>query len=134
MKRMLALALALCAAPALAGEIDWQAAASQDVVRIITVDPDGELREKKVWIVVQDGSGWLRTGNSRWLANIRRDPEVKLRVGEELLELRAEEIGDAAARGRVDAAMRAKYGWTDRMIDLFRWRDYHVLRLSPRAD
>jgi hypothetical protein len=134
MRWRLALALLLGAAPALAGEIDWQTVASQDVVRIITVDPDGELREKKVWIAVLDGSAWLRTGNSRWLANIRRDPEVKLRAGEQLLELSAEEIDDAAARERVDAAMRAKYGWTDRMVGLFRGRDYHVLRLAPRAD
>jgi len=132
MKWSLALILALAAAPALADAIDWQSVASQDVVRIITVDPDGELREKKVWIAVLDGNGWLRTGNSRWLANIRRDPDVRLRVGERVLELRAEEVGDADACAAVDAAMRAKYGWTDRMLGVFRWRGSHVLRLGPR--
>jgi hypothetical protein len=134
MRWSLVLALLLFAAPALADEIDWQAMASQDVVRIITVDADGDVREKKVWIAVLDGTAWLRTGNSRWLENIRRDPEVKLRVGGQLLELRAEEIEDAAARERVDAAMRAKYGWADRMTGLLRGRDYHVLRLGPRGD
>jgi hypothetical protein len=134
MKWGIALALALSAASALAGDVDWQAVAGHDVVKIVTVDPDGDVRETKVWISALEGSGWLRTGNSRWLANIRRDPEVKLRAGEQLLELRAEEISDAAVREKVDAAMRAKYGWTDRMIDLFRWRDYHVLRLTARED
>ena len=82
---------------------------------------------------MHDGSGWLRTGNSRWLANIRRDPDVKLQVGERVLELRAEEVTDAATRSEIDAAMRAKYGWPDRMLGAFRWRASNVLRLRPRT-
>lgn len=128
-----ALALLWLAGAAAADEIDWCAAATPKVVRIITVDPDGDVREKKVWIVAHDGAAWLRTGNSRWLANIRRDANVKLRSGEHVLELRAEEVADEAARAQVNAAMRAKYGWTDRVVGLFRGRAYHVLRLGPRT-
>jgi hypothetical protein len=126
-----ALLLALAAAPALEPELDWAALAAPDVVRIVTVDPDGSVRERKVWIVLHAGRAWLRTGNSRWLENIRRDPHVKLRVGEQLYELRAEEVGDPELRRAVDAAMRAKYGWEDRMLTPLRWRASHALRLGP---
>ena len=128
----LALALALMAAPAAAADTDWRAVTAPDVVRIVTLDADGEVRETKVWIALHDGTGWVRTGNSRWLENIRRDPEVELRVGEQLLELRAEEVGDPATRAAVAAAMRAKYGWSDWMLQPLRWRASHVLKLLPR--
>jgi hypothetical protein len=128
-----ALVAILLAGPAGAAEIDWQAVTAPDVVQIVTVDPDGEVRETKVWIAFADGAGWLRTSDSRWLANLRRDPEAKLRSGDQEIELRADEIEDPAVRERVDAAMRAKYGWTDRMLGFLRMRGTHVLRLSART-
>jgi hypothetical protein len=129
----LALIAALVAAPALAAEIDWRAVTAPDVVRIVTIDPDGDVRETKVWIAFADGSGWLRTSNSRWLENLRRDPNAKLISGDQELELRADEIEDPAARERVDAAMRAKYGWSDRMLGFLRMRGSQLLRLSART-
>jgi hypothetical protein len=132
MKWSAALALTLLAPAARAADVDWQTVAAPGVVHIVTVDPDGDVRDKKVWIVQYAGSAWLRTGNSRWLANIRRDPQVKLRSAEQLLELRAEEVTDAAARAGVDAAMRAKYGWQDRVLAPFRWRASNLIRLAAR--
>src|SRR5262245_2863250 len=134
MFRSACLTLVLLAAPAVAADVDWPAVAAPDVVRIVTLDPDGGVCDKKVWIALYDGAAWLRTGNSRWLANIRRDPHVKLRSGEQVLELAAREVTDPAAREAVDAAMRAKYGWEDRVLTPFRWRAVHVIRLAPRAD
>jgi hypothetical protein len=130
--RWLTLALALAAAPAAAAEIDWQAVTAPDVVRIVTLDADGDVRDTKIWIALHDGTGWVRTSDSRWFRNIQRDPQVKLRVGEREFELRAEEVGDPATRAAVDAAMRAKYGWSDRMLGVLRMRGVHVLKLSPR--
>jgi hypothetical protein len=133
--RALILVLALAAAPAApaaAAELDWQAVTAPDVVRIVTLDPDGEVRETKVWISLHDGRGWVRTGNSRWLENIRRDPNVKLRAGEQEVELRATEVGDPATRAAVAAAMRAKYGWSDWILQPLRWHGSHVLELSTR--
>src|SRR5262245_31656593 len=134
MLRSAILAVALLAAPAFAVEIDWPSLAAPEVVRIVTLDADGSVRDKKVWLALHDGAAWLRTGNSRWLANIRRDPRVKLRSGEQLFELAAQEVTDPAAREAVDAAMRAKYGWQDRVLGPFRWRAVHVIRLAPRED
>jgi hypothetical protein len=130
MKRCLCALLLWIAAPCAGADVDWAKLAEPGVVELITVDPDGDLRETKVWIVAHEGSGWLRTSNSRWLANLRRDPRLKLRSGGKLFELRAEEVDDAQLRERVDAAMRAKYGWSDRLISAFRWRTPQLLRLS----
>lgn len=134
MFRSACLALALLAAPAFAADVDWPAVTAPEVVRIVTLDADGGVRDTKVWIALHDGTAWLRTGNSRWLENLRRDPHVKLRSGEQLLEIEAREETDPGACRAVDAAMRAKYGWQDRVLTPFRWRAVHVIRLAPRAD
>lgn len=117
-----------------AAELDWAKLAAPDVVQVITVDPDGDVRETKVWIVARDGSGWLRTSDSRWLANLRRDPNLKLRSGADVVELSANEVEVAALRAEVDREMRAKYGWPDRVLGWFRWRTPNVLRLAARGD
>jgi hypothetical protein len=128
---LFALLLLLCASTR-AAEPDWEKLTEPDVVRVITVDPDGDVRETKVWIVAQAGNAWLRTSDSRWLANLRRDPNLELRSGDEVYELRAEEVEDSELLTRVDAAMRAKYGWSDRLVSAFRFRKPNLLRLSAR--
>ncbi len=115
-----------------AADVDWTAIQQTSVVEILTIDPDGDLRETKIWIVVVDGSAWVRTNRSRWLANIRRDPEVRLRVGERIFELRASEVSDAAARESAEAAFKQKYGWVQSVMSFFRLREPTVLRLEPR--
>jgi hypothetical protein len=130
MKRWLCALVLWLGAPCAGADVDWAKLAEPGVVELITIDPDGDLRETKVWIVALEGRGWLRTSNSRWLANLRRDPNLKLRSGGQLFELRAEEVDDTQLRERVDAAMRAKYGWSDRVISAFRWRTPQLLRLS----
>ena len=133
MKRWLFALLLLLCAPSRAAEPDWEKLAAPDVVRVITVDPDGDVRETKVWIVAHAGGAWLRTNDSRWLANLRRDPNLELRSGDEVFELRAEEIEDSDQLEQVDAAMRAKYGWSDRVVSAFRFRTPNLLRLSARG-
>jgi hypothetical protein len=62
-------------------ELDWQRFQDTDVIEVLTHDEDGELRETSVWIVAFDGHGYVRTNDSRWLANIRRGSSVALRLG-----------------------------------------------------
>jgi hypothetical protein len=130
--RFAALALLLLAAggDARAAEIDWTAFAEEDVVEILTVDPDGEPRETKVWVVVIGDAAYLRTNDSRWLANIRRDPLVRLRVREREFPLRAEETTDRETTERVEEGFKAKYGWIQRMMSALRLREPTVLRLE----
>jgi hypothetical protein len=135
--RFAALALLLAAFLVAAGgdlraaEVDWTPFAEEDVVEILTVDSDGEPRETKVWVVVVEDAAYVRTNDSRWLANIRRDPLVRIRVRERELPLRAEETTDRETTERVEEGFKAKYGWVQRMMSALRLREPAVLRLDP---
>jgi hypothetical protein len=106
----LGLALALAAlsslaatAEAAAQELDWEKYAHVGVIEIITVDPDGDVRETKVWFVTIDGAAYLRTSGSRWLANIERDPKVVIRIEDrELPQLAHAVTGEVRLAGGPD--------------------------------
>jgi len=130
----LALGAALAwAAPARA-EDPWAIFAETRTIEILTHDEDGELRETPVWIVVLDAAGYVRTNDSRWLANIRRGSPIELRAEGVTLPVRAEERDDPAEYERVEAAFRAKYGWVQRVMSSFRMRRPTVLRLSALSE
>ena len=128
----LVLALAL-AAPLASAEDGWAPFAGADVVRIVTQDEDGEERDTPVWIVVVDGAAYVRTNDSRWLANIRRGSAVSLRLDATTRAVSAEEVTDPAVTARVEASYKEKYGFVQRVMSLFRVREPTVLRLSEKA-
>lgn len=131
---LLAFATLLLASPARADYPDWERLADVGVIEVVTRDADGDLRETKVWFVLIDGAPYLRTSESRWLANLRRDPDLVLRIEEREYQARAEEVPGDEMVERVDRATLEKYGWQERMIHPFRMRKPEILRLSPRAD
>ena len=112
--------------------IDWAAADAEQVVQIVTRNEDGTPRETKVWLVVVEGQGYLRTGGTRWYANVERDPDVVLRVAGAEHPLRAALVEDPELVERVVTAFRTKYGFSDRMAGLIRFGDAHIMRLVPR--
>ena len=123
---------ALLAAPQRGVAVDWSAAGAENVVEIITRNEDGSPRETKIWLVVVDGQGYIRTSGTRWYGNIERNPDVVLRVVGAEHPLRAELVTDEALREKVVAAFRTKYGFSDRMAGLIRFGDTHIMRLVPR--
>lgn len=124
--------LCLAAASAGAGAFDWTPFAEEDVVQILTVDPDGEPRETKIWIVVVDDAGYIRTNDSRWLANLRRDPETTLRVRGEEVPMRVAFVEEAERKARIEEAFKAKYGFVQRVMSFFRIQEPTVMRVAPR--
>ena len=126
------LALLWLATPAQAAS-DWSPFAEADVVRIVTRDEDGAERDTPVWFVVVDGAGFVRTNDSRWLANIRRGSSVALRFDRSERAVTAEEVSDATVTGAVEEAFKAKYGWVQRVMSTFRMREPTVLRLRERT-
>lgn len=54
---------------------DWNAIAAPRVIEILTTDADGDLRKTKIWIVSLEGRAYIRTMNTRWHANLERDPK-----------------------------------------------------------
>lgn len=130
--RSLGFALVLLVASAAAAS-DWGPFAEADVVHIVTTDEDGEARETPVWFVVVAGDGFVRTNDSRWLANIRRGSEVALRLDDSERAVTAEETEDAAVSAAVEEAFKAKYGLVQRIMSAFRMREPSVLRLREKT-
>jgi hypothetical protein len=127
---------ALVVAPALAepqaNEVTgWSPFAEADVVRIVTQDADGAERDTKVWFVVVDGAGFVRTNDSAWLANIRRGSPVALRLDGVERAVAAEEVAEPAVTDAVEEAFKAKYGFVQRVMSAFRIREPSVVRLVP---
>lgn len=69
-------------------------------------------------------------GETAWAANIEQDPDVRLRVGKTLYELRAVRVDDdAGERGRFLAALKRKYDYSPDAEDSSQaW----LYRLEPR--
>ena len=116
--------------PAAAAAADWAPFAETKTIEIETQDEDGEARETKVWIVLVDGTGYVRTNDSRWLANIRRGSAIEIRAGETTLAVSAAEVADEATRERVEQAFKAKYGAMQKLMSFFRISEPTVLRLE----
>lgn len=130
----LVLGLALAAAtPNARAEVDWPAVAGARTVHVITRDADGSERRTKIWLVVVDGQGYIRTGGTRWGDNLIRDPALRLEVEGSSHALRANRVTDAALIERLTEALRAKYGTSDRVIGWFRFGEVRIFRLLPEA-
>lgn len=130
----IALVASLATVPGVAGAAsDWSTFAEAEVVRIVTQDEDGDERDTSVWIVLVDGALYVRTNDSRWLANIRRGSPIALRLDETTRPVSAEEVSDPGVTARVEAAFKEKYGFVQRVMSLFRRREPTVLRLGEKS-
>lgn len=122
--------LAAASAPGAAPE--WASLAERETVEVATTDEDGDARETTVWLVVVDGVGYVRTGNTTWGENVARTGELVLRADGASYALRAEFVEDEAERQRIVDAFHAKYGFFDRMVSWMRGARPKIMRLSPR--
>jgi hypothetical protein len=102
------------------GTPNWDMIADEGTVEVVTLDEDGSERVTTIWLAVVDAQGYIRTGNTYWFANLGRDPKLRLRAGGAEYQLKSEPVDDAALGARIDDAFRAKYGFSDRVVSLFR--------------
>jgi hypothetical protein len=127
------LLLALLAAlPAAAAAPDWNAVKDVGNVEIVTTNEDGSARETTIWLAVVDGQGYIRTGSTRWKANVERNPDVTLRIDEAEYPLRVEFVTDPELKAQVEQALHEKYGFSDSLVGIFRIGDTNIMRLVPR--
>ena len=96
--------------------IDWNATDDRWSLHIVTLDPDGSERVTRIWLALVDGDGTLRTGDSRWWANLKRDPNARIRVLEIDYPLQVEFVTEHEQKARIDDAFVEKYGWIERMM------------------
>ena len=125
-------ALLLLPLVAVANEPDWQALSHVEVIEVVTRDEDGDLRDRPVWFVEVDGAIYLRSSGSRWIQNLRRDPELLVRIEGVEYPLRAVEVSGDEMVAAVDAASAEKYGWQNSVITFFRQDAPDLMRLEPR--
>lgn len=99
-----------------------------------TRGPDGAVRRTHVWLAEADGALWLEAGapGNPWFRDVLRDPHLVLETDGRRARYRAEPVPGEAARRRVRALLRAKYGWRDAWVGL--WVDASrsvAVRLVP---
>lgn len=127
---------------ALAGDVkpapaDWSFVASVEQVQLET-NP-AEPHSVNTWIGTFGGAPYLPTSMIRgpkvpteraWVRNVEADERVRLRVGSDVYELRAERVLDAVEAEAVRAALVAKYALA--ADDLDPEREIWFFRLEPR--
>jgi hypothetical protein len=123
------LAVAVIAAAA-AEAPDWNAVKDIDTVSIATSNPDGTQRYTTIWIVVVGDRAYIRTGDTTWGANVARDPNVKLVIGDKEYSLRADFVEADDEHALVMAAFNEKYGWSDTVLGWFRGARPKIMRLA----
>ncbi|RIL06452.1 MAG: hypothetical protein DCC71_06490 [Proteobacteria bacterium] len=114
---------------------DWNALADVGTIRISAPEADGTPRERTIWLVVVDGSAYIRAGGtSSWDDAIDTDPDVTVHVNDVAYDLRATRIPEGELTERVHRAFREKYGLSDALIGLVRGigGTPRILRLDPR--
>lgn len=118
----------LCALAAQADSAlpDWENFADLGTIQVVTSDPSldpGEApyrRETTVWLVVHEGQGYIRTGATKWGANIRRNSNVTVIMNGVGYELNATSIPEGALYDAVTQSFRDKYGFQDAALGVFR--------------
>jgi len=114
---------------------DWNAFADIETIQIVTHDEDGKPRDTKVWLAVYEGHGYVRTGGTRWGGNVRRDPDVVVRIGDDAFPLRAVPIApEDPVYAAVAGVFRRQHGFRDRMMGVIRnfGGPATIMRLDPR--
>ena len=110
-----AVLLPACAAIPIAEDpIDWDATCDRWSIHVVTFDPDGGERVTRIWIGRYGESAAVRGGSGRWAANLRRNPDLFLRVDGRDHPMRADFVDDDASIEAIDVVFRAKYGWQER--------------------
>lgn len=135
MRRFLGWTIGLVLAAAFAVFGLQMVASETGEVVVLHTTADGAQQTTRLWVVELDGDLWLRSGggDSGWYARLVAEPRVGLEREGRLASYTAEP--EPSRRDAINAAMREKYGWRDRVIELLvGGRDAAVpVRLRPAA-
>ena len=100
-------ALAIAAQPARAAWSDYK---DEKEIFAVLHNEKGEVREVKIWIVVLDDHGFIRTRNTSWRADLERDPKAALKIKDKEIRIRPVPVKDPELYKKVNEAYTAKYG------------------------
>ena len=102
--------------PVATGPVDLAQIDDRWSLHVVTVDPDGDERVTRIWIDALDGDPVLRTGDSRWWANLQRDPTIRIRLSGKDHVFHAEPVTDPGEKARIDEVFLEKYGTWERVL------------------
>ena len=100
--------------------VSWWALESSDVVPIETRGAGGKTRSTHVWWVESDQQIWLEAGSpsNGWFVGVGENPRVGISWNDEPREYVAIPLPDATHHDWIRSAIRRKYGFRDRWINL----------------
>jgi len=107
----LALAGALALASAHAAHAAWSDYKDEQEIFAVVPGDDGP-REVKIWLVVLDDQGFIRTRNTSWRPALENGADVVLKIQGKEIPIRAIPVKDPDVYNRVNEAYTAKYGVT----------------------
>jgi len=107
--------------------------ATRDVAVLHVSDVQNSDRYVTLWAVRDGGWIWLRAArpDRRWLEWLATQANVELELEGDSQRYTAEIFQDPDAHERVDALMREKYPWADRLRELLLGDDTVPVRLVP---
>ncbi len=105
----------LFATPALAG--DWSAWTEVEEIQVVTQQPDGAERATTIWVVVVDGTAFIRTSeSSAWGDEVEAATSIGVVGGGETRTVTPTAVPHGAEYDAVTDAFRDKYGFQDALI------------------
>jgi len=96
--------------------LDWSFAADAEEILIETTTPYFIPHSVTIWCVTLDKElyvGAYDADTKHWVANVRRDPNVRLKIGNRIYAQKLEPLTDAATIAKLDQAYARKYEYAD---------------------
>jgi deazaflavin-dependent oxidoreductase (nitroreductase family) len=92
--------------------------AAQFLYLTTTGRASGQPREIEIWFTEHDGRHYViaEYETSSWVQNLRANPQVRWRVGEEEFSGMARVLESGAERDAARERSRQKYGWGDGLV------------------
>jgi hypothetical protein len=111
---------------ALSGEVvqqpvrDWSFASDAKEISIETATPYFIPHSVTIWCVTLDNQlyvGAWEADTKHWVANVRRDPNVRLKIGDKIYAQKLEPMTDAATIAQLNHAYAQKYEYAEEDAD-----------------
>jgi hypothetical protein len=95
---------------------DWSFASGAKEIFIETATPYFIPHSVTIWCVALDSQlyvGAWEADTKRWVANVARDPNVRLKIANKIYAQKLEPVADAATIARLNAGYARKYGYDE---------------------
>lgn len=108
---------------------DWRPVAQGEVIQLESRPSDPY--SVNIWIIGEEKHLYVFAGGTKanWIEHIEVDPNVRIKIAEEIYELRAERVSDADEFEHFAQAWQAKYGrrpWNEDVNETY------LMRLTAR--